>query len=84
MPVSGLVVNLADPESALRVSEQMARAEAFTLGEQIGLRLPVVLHAGDAVTADAYHAWLQQLPGVVNVDVAFIYLDDPEESARVS
>jgi hypothetical protein len=73
MPVSGLVVSVADDESARRVAERIARDGAFTLGERVGLRLAVAASAGDGPTAQQQHEWLRQLPGVVKVDVAFVY-----------
>jgi uncharacterized protein with PIN domain len=73
MPVSGLVVSVADDESARRVAERIARDGSFTLGGRVGLRLSVALDAADGPTAERRHEWLRQLPGVVKVDVAFVY-----------
>ena len=83
MPVSGLVVSVADDEAAERVIERLAQDESFALGERVGPRLVVALDAADARTAERKHEWLRQLPGVVKVDVAFVYLDTAEEVAHV-
>lgn len=79
MPVSGLVVRIADEEAARRVAEEIGRDGSFALGERVGLRLAVALDAGDGLDAERRHEWLRQLPGVVKVDVAFVYTDTAEE-----
>ena len=80
MPVSGLVVSVADDEAAKRVVEQIERDGAFTLGERTGLLLTLSLNAADGRTAEQKHEWLRQLPGVAKVDVAFVYFDAEEPS----
>ena len=82
MSVSGLVVSVADEESAARVSEFIRRDGAFAVGERIGLRLAVALDAADGPTAERKHEWLRQLPGVLKLDVAFVHFD-AEEVSRV-
>lgn len=80
MSVSGLVVSVADEEAARRVLEQIRRVSSFVLGERVGLRFPVAVDATDARTAERKHEWLRQLPGVVKVDVAVVYLGAEEAS----
>jgi hypothetical protein len=82
MSVSGLVVSITDEGAAQRVEARIAAEGSFTLGARIGLRFPVVAEAVDGPTAERQHEWLRQLPGVVKVDVAFVYLDPDEEPAR--
>ena len=81
MPVCGLVVSFANDEAAQHVSELIAEDGSFTLGERVGPRLVVALDAADGRAAERHHEWLRQLPGVVKVDVAFVYLD--EETTHV-
>jgi hypothetical protein len=78
MPVSGLVVSTADDEAAKRVIKLIARDDSFTLGERIGSRLTVAITAVDGPTAERQHERLRQLPGVVKVDVAFVYMNAME------
>ena len=73
MPVSGLVVSAADDAAADRITEQIARDRAFTLGKRIGRWLTVAVDAPDGRAAEERHQWLWRLPGVVKVDVAFVY-----------
>jgi nitrate reductase NapAB chaperone NapD len=49
---------------------------AFTLGEPYGCRLPVVAESPDGSTARYWHEWVEQLPGVVQVEVAFVSFDE--------
>jgi hypothetical protein len=73
MSVSGLVVSVADEDIADGVALVIGDAGPFTLGERVGPRLAVALVAEDGPAAGRWHEWLRQLPGVVKVDVAFVY-----------
>jgi nitrate reductase NapAB chaperone NapD len=84
MSVSGLVVSVADSASAERVAELVRCAGSFTLGPRVGERITVALEAADGRSAAQKHEWLRQLPGVVKVDVAFVYADPAEEVARAN
>lgn len=81
MSVSGLVVSVTD-ESAARVAELVRQDRAFTLGPRVGGRLAVALDVADGQTAERKHEWLRQLPGVLKVDVAFVYLDAEANDGR--
>lgn len=83
MSVSGLVVSVAEDEVAERVSVLIAEAGPFTVGQRVGSRLAVALDAADGRDAGLWHEWLGKLPGVVKVDVAFVYLD-AEETGRAN
>jgi nitrate reductase NapAB chaperone NapD len=79
MWISSFVVTLAadDPQDH-PVQRALESLPAFTLGERQGARLPVVLEAPDGATARYWHEWVEQLPGVVQVDVAFVSFDESE------
>jgi len=82
MPVSGLVVSVADEGAADAVAAAVAGAGPFTLGERVGPRLAVAVEADDPGAAERWHDWLRALPGVAKVDVAFVYADPAEEATR--
>ena len=60
----------AAEESALAILRALAAIPVFTLGERQASRLPVVLEAPDGSTARYWHEWVEQLPGVIQVEVA--------------
>jgi hypothetical protein len=83
MSVSGLVVSVTGEEAADLVSVLIAKAGPFTVGQRLGSRLAVALETTDGRAAGRWHEWLGKLPGVVKVDVAFVYLD-AEEASRAN
>ena len=82
MFVSGLVVSVADDESADRVAELVRRDETLALGARVGGRLTVALNAADDRAAEQKHEWLRQLRGVLKVDVAFVFVEEEAPHAR--
>jgi nitrate reductase NapAB chaperone NapD len=84
MWVSSFVVTLPDDCSGARaIKESLHSVPVFELGEPVGRRLPVVLEAEDGATARYWHHWIEELPGVVNVEVAFVNFEDEEQSKNV-
>ena len=81
MNVSGLVVAV-DPARAVDVALAVREAGPFTVGEQVGDRLTIALDADRPSSAEWWHNWLRELPGVVKVDVAFVYADPAEETTH--
>ena len=80
MWISSFVITLspvAGPDHP--VAEALKSMSVFTLGQQEGARLPVVLEAPDGSTARYWHEWVEQLPGVVQVEVAFVSFDESEQ-----
>lgn len=78
MPISGLVITVADAAAA----EELARAllthePRLQVGELQVDRLPCVLETTDAKASEAVHDWLLGQPGVLGVDVVFVSLDEP-------
>jgi nitrate reductase NapAB chaperone NapD len=81
MWVSSFVVALPENEDDARaVQNAIESAPVFELGDRVGRRLPVVLEADDGSTARQWHEWVEALPGVIKVDVAFVSFDDEEEA----
>lgn len=84
MPVSGLVVTLAAPDAsgdaviASDVVEKIRRHPNFEAGRRLDQRLPVVLDTPDKQTDKRCWGWINELPGVHHVDVAFIHFEDQD------
>ena len=77
MWISSFVVTLPTKvESAKAVLRALAAIPVFTLGERQGSRLPVVIEAPDGSTSRYWHEWVEQLPGVIQVEVAFVSFDE--------
>lgn len=84
MWISSFVVTLpADEARTAALCEGIAAVPVFTLGERQGRRLPVVLEAADGSTARNWHQWVENLPGIVQVEVAFVSFEDVEEEFEI-
>jgi len=78
MPISGLVISLADPATAENLARALLSHEPrLQLGELHVDRLPCVLETADAKESEAVHDWLLGQPGVLAVDVVFVSFDEP-------
>ena len=60
------------------VIEQIQRHPNFQAGQRQSQRLPVVLDTPDKETDKRCWGWLNNLPGVHHVDVAFIHFEDED------
>lgn len=78
MWISSFVVTLVSEQIAPAVIAALGAIPALTLGERHGLRLPVVAEAPDGSTSRYWHEWVEDLPGVVQVEVAFVSFDDSD------
>lgn len=78
MPVSGLVLTV--PEARTRdVVARLVEHPGVTIGPAEGPRLPIVVES-DAVSEDRdTFLWLQELPGVTTVELAFLDFSDVTE-----
>ena len=77
MWISGFVVTInSETGFGRRVRSALEAIPVFTMGEQKGARLPVVMEAPDGFTARYWHEWVEGLPGVVQVEVAFVSFDE--------
>lgn len=76
MWISSFVITFASESAALELVPALDSIAAFTMGERQGLRLPVVVEAPDGSTSRYWHEWVEQLQGVVQVEVAFVSFDE--------
>lgn len=78
MWISSLVVTLGESSEIRRpVIDSLQAIHSLTVGESPSPnRIPVVVEAGDAHESRYWCEWIEQLPGVVKVDVAFVSCDD--------
>jgi nitrate reductase NapAB chaperone NapD len=85
MHISGLVVAF-EPEVDVIQSAMAAIQQAgpFTVGELAGQRLSVVMEVAAPEESLQWHRWLSELPGVLDVHVAYVSVADhePEGMAR--
>ncbi|QQE09993.1 hypothetical protein JD969_10730 [Planctomycetota bacterium] len=80
MPVSGLNITITDkPHITSKLLENISRDPSFEIGLHEGNHLAVVLETNDAQQDKHKHRWLSQLPGVIHIDVVFIYFDEHGE-----
>lgn len=79
MRISGLVVAFA-PELDVIQSAMTAIQQAgpFTIGELVGQRLSVVMEVTTPEDSLHWHHWLSELPGVLDVNVAYVSVADHE------
>ncbi len=88
MWISSFVVTVTDDIAIRRaVIEALHAIPSLTVGETPILgRVPVVVEADDSQQSRYWYEWVEQLPGVVKIDVAFVSCDegDYEEPSRVS
>ncbi|HQR05523.1 MAG TPA: hypothetical protein PLN21_01810 [Gemmatales bacterium] len=79
MYISGLVVAF-EPEVDVIQSAMAAIQQAgpFTVGELAGQRLSVVMEVTAPEDSLRWHRWLSELPGVLDVHVAYVSVADHE------
>ena len=77
IPASNSSVMVADSPVAVSL-QQIQQHPNFEVGDRQGLRLPVVLDTPDKETDKQCWLWLNSLPGVHHVDVAFIHFEDKD------
>lgn len=77
MHISGLVVafepDLVVIQSAISAIQ---KAGPFTVGELAGQRLSVVMEVATPEDSLRWHRWLSELPGVLDVNVAYVSVAD--------
>ncbi|MCA8987463.1 MAG: hypothetical protein KDA78_07475 [Planctomycetaceae bacterium] len=84
MWISSLVVTLpSDSKRALAITESLRAIAVITLGEARGVRLPVVIEASDGVTSRYWYQWIESLPGVQHVELAFVSFDESDEALKI-
>lgn len=77
MPVSGLVVSLAhEPELRDRAVEAVRNDPRFDVGVLRSSRMAVVCDTSSSEEDKQAWHWLQELPGVMFVDLAMVAFED--------
>jgi hypothetical protein len=81
MSISGLLITLANtPESLGSICAWLATHPGFTAGTPYQHYLPASLEAADSDEAQCQLAELQQVPGVLLVDVVFVSVEEGLEA----
>lgn len=84
MWISSFVVTLpACSERAAALTDALRAVSVFEVGIAIGRQLPVVLEAADGSAARYWHRWVEDLPGVISVNVTFVSFDESESPGTV-
>ena len=77
MPISGIVVSFAGPvEQFWSTIEQLRQHPALEVGEVRDTQCAVVLDTKSKQHDQEIWDWMHELPGVTNVSVAFIGLEE--------
>lgn len=84
MPVSGLVITICE-ETRLRedVIGDLSQHPQMTMGEMEGNRLAVLLDTPTRADDKASLKWLESLPGVMMVEVAFVGFEQNTEGVTI-
>lgn len=83
MPVSGLVVSLAEePELRQLAIDAIGRESRIEIGSIHSNRMAIVIDTASSDEDKQLWNWLMDLPGVVFVDVALVAFEQPSESAE--
>jgi nitrate reductase NapAB chaperone NapD len=81
MPISGLVVafdaGLGPHDDAIA---QLAAHPSIDVGETNANRLAIVVESNSKEHDQEIWQWIQSLPGVIDINVAFVGFDDDEEN----
>lgn len=78
MLISGLVLLLStDPRLHNRVQHALQEAGCFQLGVMSGSRLALVMEVSGPDDAVYWYRWLEKLPDVLAVDIAYVSVNDP-------
>jgi len=75
MVISGLVLTLRAQSNASLV-DQIADAGPFIVGQRTDHYLALTLEADSSSSMEDWHRWLQALPGIVNVEVAYVSFEE--------
>lgn len=88
MPISGLAITLsAEPAARQAAVDALRNHPAITLGEFDSYRLPIVVETATSDDDREVWRWLQELHGVLVVDVACVHFtDEPnaDSGSRIS
>ena len=78
MLISGLVLLLStDPTSQHRIQHALQEAGCFQLGVMSGSRLALVMEVLGPDDAVYWYRWLEKMPGILAVEIAYVSVNDP-------
>ena len=77
MPISGLVVTLSSDARAREAAlEALRNHPQIELGDGSPHRHPIVVETANSDETSCFWEWLQALPGVEFVDVAYVHFEE--------
>jgi hypothetical protein len=82
MVICGLVLTLG-ARSDTSVVDQIADAGPLIVGQRTDHYLALTLEADSSSSMEDWHRWLQALPGIVNVEVAFVSFEEEKATTPV-
>lgn len=83
MAISGLIITFSpDSPDVDQTLETLRHHPLIQIGEGSDLRFPVVVETSDATQANSLWEWLNALPGVAFIDLAYLHFE--ETGGRVS
>jgi nitrate reductase NapAB chaperone NapD len=75
--VSGLIMNFSTETGPPRATlEALLAHPSVQVGEGSGHRLPIVVETSDSEQTSSMWEWLNSLPGVTLIDLAFLNFED--------
>lgn len=81
MPISSIILTLAEDDHRRRAAlDAIAAHASIEIGEQHGLRVPIVVDTPDSDADRAIWQCLHDLDGVTFVDLVTAYFDDDEST----
>ena len=77
MQTSGLVITLSmNAAEAAKAMTALSARQEFAFGERNDRWLPLVMETSGDAESHELHNWIQGLPGVEFVDVAYVNFDE--------
>ena len=83
MATNGLLINLSDDKSMSEAAiAEMTACQKIEIGERNERWLPIVVEADGVGDSHDIHEWIENLPGVVAVDVIFASVEEPQKQEK--
>jgi len=81
MPVSGIAITTTGDATIEKVCAALAQDERVQVGPINGRRIAVAIETDSQQEDDALRQWIQQIPDVEHIDIAFVHFDDDAATA---
>ena len=82
MWISSLVVTLTtDPEESEQTIRSLEDISVLTVGQHLNGKIPVVIEAADGQASRYWYEWLENLPAIQHVELAFVSFDEGQDAA---